>query len=391
MKAAYIPVGASGHILASLPMVSALVRKGAEITYFAPEQHRAQIEATGARFVSMPAVAAKAGSVSGGHDFIASLPLVFLSEADGVIGSIMPELEHVKPDVLLVDELAIAGRLAAKKLGIPLVMVFTSFAPSKRFSICRDWPIYPDTHPARVAAAGLANKFAKEYGVPAYDIYGIFETVGDFNVSVLTREFQPEGDTFGDNFCFAGPQIAHRAGGDWTPPPGDAPLLYTSLGSLFNYWPEFYQMLFAVVRELPIRILCSLGKTLKPDDFINVPENVTLTPFVPQLDVLSHASFFITHAGTGSAMEAMYFGVPCICLPQMEEQWTTASRMAQLGLSIGTLRRETLTEPLLREALTSLIANREMQERSRLLGEQLRSVNGAEIAANAIWDYAAKL
>lgn len=41
MKLAYIPVGAGGHILASLPMIGEMVKKGVEVNYFAPESFRA--------------------------------------------------------------------------------------------------------------------------------------------------------------------------------------------------------------------------------------------------------------------------------------------------------------------------------------------------------------
>ena len=47
MKVAYIPMRAAGHILASLPMVAELVKKGVEVNYFAPEQFRGQVEASG--------------------------------------------------------------------------------------------------------------------------------------------------------------------------------------------------------------------------------------------------------------------------------------------------------------------------------------------------------
>ena len=45
---------------------------------------------------------------------------------------------------------------------------------------------------------------------------------------------------------------------------------------------------------------------------------------VPQLDILSQASVFITHAGMGGTGEAIYYGVPMIAIPQMEEQAITA-------------------------------------------------------------------
>ena len=54
MKLAYIPVGAGGHILSSLPMITELVKKGVEVNYFAPNSHKAQVELTGAKHCPFP-------------------------------------------------------------------------------------------------------------------------------------------------------------------------------------------------------------------------------------------------------------------------------------------------------------------------------------------------
>ena len=388
MKAVYIPVGAAGHVLASLPMVGELVARGVEMLYFAPESFRAQIELTGAAFVPMPAVAAKESSVDCGQDFIAGLPLVFLGEADGVIDGILPVIEAFGPDVVIADELALAGRLVAAKLRLPLVMVFTSFAPCETFSICRFWPEYTDAHPARAEARRIAERFTRKYGVRHLDVYEIFEGRGDFNISTLIRAIQPGGETFGDDFLFAGAQIGPRVeSGTWQPPQDGRPLLFTSLGSLFNNWPEFYRMLFPIVRELDMHVLCSIGRALTPEDIGPVPENVTLTPFAPQLDVLAHADYFITHAGTGSAMEALYYGVPCVCIPQMDEQMLTARQMVRLGVASTSMLRAEVSEESLRDALMRLIEEPHYRESAQKLARQMRETGGCACAANAVMDF----
>ena len=94
----------------------------------------------------------------------------------------MEVLRQDKPDAVIVDALAIAGRLAAAELQVPMIMLFTSFASNDKFSLCRHWPVYPDTHPARAKAKALAEELAAKYGTPAYDIYGIFEGKGDLNI-----------------------------------------------------------------------------------------------------------------------------------------------------------------------------------------------------------------
>jgi UDP:flavonoid glycosyltransferase YjiC (YdhE family) len=64
---------------------------------------------------------------------------------------------------------------------------------------------------------------------------------------------------------------------------------------------------------------------------------------VPQLDILSQASVFITHAGMGGTGEAIYYGVPMIAIPQMEEQAITARQIEKLGLGCAFLDKNAIT------------------------------------------------
>ena len=130
MKLAYIPVGAGGHILSSLPMIAELVKKGVAVNYFAPESFRAQVELTGARLCPFPEVTeCHSNPYMGREEFLAVIPLVFLGQAKEAIDAIIPQLEQDKPDAIITDALAVAGRLAAWKLNLPLLMMFTSYAP----------------------------------------------------------------------------------------------------------------------------------------------------------------------------------------------------------------------------------------------------------------------
>ncbi len=388
MKLAYIPVGAGGHILSSLPMVTELVKKGVQINYFAPESFRAQIELTGAKHCLFPEVTeCYSNPYMAREDFLAVIPLVFLGQAKEAIDAIMVQLEQDRPDAIITDALAVAGRLAAWKLNLPLVTMFTSYAPSDSFSVYRTWPKYPDS-PARAAAAQMALGFQQEYGGPMLTPQEIFEGRSGFNICTLTRSFQPGGETFGDDFFFAGAQIAPRAGdGSWKPPANGKPLLYTSLGSLFNNWPEFYAMLFPAVQDLDINVLCSLGKTIKPEDLGEIPANVTTMAFTPQLEVLEHTDFFLTHAGTGSVMEALYNGVPMMCIPQMDEQIMTANRAKELGVASSVMLKQEVTTEKLRQALLELINDPTYKQKAVGMSQEMQTTGGCERAAQAVIDY----
>lgn len=388
MKLAYIPVGAGGHILSSLPMITELVKKGVEVNYFAPESFRAQVELTGAKLCPFPEVTERySGPYMGKEEFLAVIPLVFLGQAKEAIDAIMPQLERDKPDAIITDEMAVAGRLAAWKLNLPLLMMFTSYAPGKNFSIFRTWPDYPNS-PARAAADQMAREFQAQYGGPLLTPREIFEGTGEYNVCTITRDFQPGGDSFGADMFFAGAQIAPRAGdGNWKAPDNGKPLLYTSLGSLFNNWPEFYQMLFPVVKDLDINVLCSIGKKIKPEDLGEIPANVTTMAFTPQLEVLEHTDYFLTHAGIGSVMEALYNGVPMMCIPQMDEQIFTARRAQELGVASSVMLKSEVTEEKLREALLGLINDPRYSRNAKAMSQEMHTTGGCERAAQAIIDY----
>ena len=388
MKLAYIPVGGGGHILASLPMIAELVKKGVEVSYFAPDSFKAQVEMTGARHCPFPEVTERyAGQYLATEEFLAAIPMVFLGQAKEAIDAIMEQLQADLPDAIITDELALAGRLAAWKLKLPMLMMFTSFAPNEKFSIFRTWPEFPGS-PARAAALELAREFQAEYGGPLLTPSEIFEGIGEYNISTLTKEYQPASEVFGDKFFFAGAQIAPRSGdGSWQPPTNGKPLLYTSLGSLFNNWPEFYQMLFPAVKDMDINVLCSIGKTIKPEELGEIPENVTVMPFTPQLEVLAHTDYFISHAGIGSVIEGLYFGVPFMCVPQMDEQIFTANRGKELGIVSSVMLKDEVTEERLREGLLELIHNPIYKQNAQAIMKKMRTEGGCERAAQAVIDY----
>jgi len=383
-----ITLGAAGHVFSSLPMIAELVKKGNRVTYFTVPRYKAMVEDIGADYREVRSALTKDGQADRdiATDMMAELPLRFLSEGAATIESIMEVLRQDKPDAVIVDALAIAGRLAAAELQVPMIMLFTSFASNDKFSLCRHWPVYPDTHPARAKAKALAEELAAKYGTPAYDIYGIFEGKGDLNIVTQPASFHPAAQTFDSSFVFAGPQIMKRVdSGTWESPEGDAPLIYTSLGTLFNAWPEFYHILYGVVKDMDLRLVSSVGSILTKAELGEIPANVRTFPFLPQLEVLENADFFITHAGIGSVMEAAYYGVPMLAIPQMDEQVFTATCMVKAGLGVM-IPKEELTPEKLKAGIRELIGNPVYAENVKKMSAELQTLGGA-YAADKIMEF----
>ena len=385
MHFAMITLGASGHVFSSLPMIAELIKKGHRVTYFSIPRYKEMLADIGADYKEVRSALTNNGQADKdiAVDMMAELPLRFLSEGAATIESIMEVLREDKPDAIITDAIAIAGRLAAAELKVPMIMLFTSFASNDKFSLCRHWPVYPDTHPARAKAKALAEELSAKYGTPVYDVYGIFEGTGDLNIVTQPASFHPAAATFDDSFVFAGPQIMNRTdSGSWEAPEGDAPLMYTSLGTLFNAWPEFYHILYGVVKDMDVRVVSSVGSTLTKEDLGEIPANVRTFSFLPQLEVLENADFFITHAGIGSVMEAAYYGVPMLAIPQMDEQAFTAKCMVDAGLGVM-IPKEELTAERLKEALHELTSNPIYRENVQKMSAELKTLGG-EYAADAV-------
>jgi UDP:flavonoid glycosyltransferase YjiC (YdhE family) len=80
----------------------------------------------------------------------------------------------------------------------------------------------------------------------------------------------------------------------------DGPLVYMTFGSVLGYLREasdVYRTALAAASALPVRVLLTVGRGTDPAQFVNAAENVRVEPWVPQHDVLPHASVVVCHGG----------------------------------------------------------------------------------------------
>ena len=194
----------------------------------------------------------------------------------------------------------------------------------------------------------------------------------------------PNYESFDDSFVFTGVQIGKRtAFGSWKAPDNGKPLLYSSLGTAFNNWPEYYPILFDAVRDLDINVFAALG-SIDPASLKDIPANVEVGQMVPQLDILSQASVFITHAGMGGTGEAIYYGVPMIAIPQMEEQAITARQIEKLGLGVAFLDKSAITSEALKTAIQKLLTEPSYKAAAEQFSADMKTLGGAKASAEAL-------
>ena len=399
MHLAFVSLGAFGHINPTLSLTTELVNAGHRVTYFTTEDFRKVIEPTGAKFVPMKSWMAendkhnesKEEKNNGQEDNVAAVvPFLFLNEAGAFIEDVLNMLREDRPDAILHDFAGIAGTMAADILGVPNVMLYTSYPSNGSYSVAASFEGIPADHPLRIAADRIADGYAEKYGCRKMTVKEIFDGQGDLNLVMMQKRLVPNYETFDDSFVFTGVQIGKRSTfGTWQAPDNGKPLLYSSLGTAFNNWPEYYPILFDAVRDLDINVFAALG-TIDPDSLTDVPANVELGKMVPQLDILSQASVFITHAGMGGTGESIYYGVPMIAIPQMDEQAITARQIERNGLGFALLDKGAITSGMLKEKIQILLNDSSYKEKVNEFSADMKTLGGAKASVNALISFLEK-
>lgn len=397
MHIAVVSLGAFGHVNPTLSVVTELVRRGVRVTYFTTENFRNIVEPTGADFVPVKSWMADNDTHNDGQkdgsaeeNVAAAVPFLFLNEAGAYIDTILAVLEKDKPDAILHDFAGIAGTMAADILKVPNIMIYTSYPSNENYSVAESFEGVPADHPLRIAAAQIAQGYAEKYGCRIMTVKEIFDGQGDLNLVMMQKRLVPNHESFGDNFVFTGVQIGKRtAFGSWKAPDNGKPLLYSSLGTAFNNWPEYYPILFDAVRDLDINVFAALG-AIEPASLHDIPANVEVAQMVPQLDILSQASVFITHAGMGGTGEAIYYGVPMIAIPQMDEQAITARQIEKTGLGVAFLDKNAITSENLKAAIVKLLEEPSYKKTADDFSADMKSLGGSKASADAIMRFLEK-
>ncbi|CAH1976932.1 unnamed protein product [Acanthoscelides obtectus] len=109
------------------------------------------------------------------------------------------------------------------------------------------------------------------------------------------------------------------------------------------------------------------------DEDIQIPDNLMITKWVPQPDVLAHPNIvaFISHGGLLSGTEALYFGVPIIGIPVFADQPRNVRVWVEKGTTIHLPLKE-LGESSLYSAVEEIIKNPSYKNSAKRYSELLK-------------------
>ncbi|KAL7730660.1 hypothetical protein ACLKA6_003437 [Drosophila palustris] len=121
------------------------------------------------------------------------------------------------------------------------------------------------------------------------------------------------------------------------------------------------------------------------DQLEDQPENVLISKWFPQPDILAHPNvkLFITHGGLLSTIESIYFGKPVLGLPVFYDQHLNVERAKQAGYGLD-LDLRSLSATALQDKILELLSNESYTQAVRLKSKLYKDQKDTPLE-RAIW------
>ena len=172
------------------------------------------------------------------------------------------------------------------------------------------------------------------------------------------------------------------AGGD------DVSVIYVSVGSMTALDRDRIDAIVGGLTHPSMRVLWMLSEHHRDKISAKLPPSFRAKTLggIPHLKALAHPSVkaVVGHCGMASALEALHFGKPVVCLPLFVDQLDVSRRVEEWGAG-KTLSAADLSSQSLRMAVHEMISNSTFYSaRAAALGERIRRSGGTFRAADIV-------
>jgi MGT family glycosyltransferase len=332
MKALFVVPPLAGHINPTVAVAAELAARGHQVAWTGPAEVLPRLLPAGATLLPSGDRAGPAGYGSlhaHWRDLRGVAALRFLWEealiplAHAMLPGVEAAVDAFAPDVLVVDQQAIAGAVVARRRGLSWATSATTSAeftrPFAGFPRVGEWV-------ADRIAALLTDLGAPGSGDPRFS---------DHLVLVFsTAELVGADETYPGHYAFVGPALSTRpldgSAFPWRRLDPVRRRVLLSLGTLNREaGGRFYATVLQAAERLADRAQLIL---VAPADVVGeVPDHVLLLEHVPQLQLLPHLDAVVCHGGHNTVCEALAHGLPLVVAPIRDDQPIVAQQVAAAG------------------------------------------------------------
>ena len=321
----------TGHVNPTVSVARALEARGHQVAWAAHPGTVRPLRPAGARLLPLSEVAPaelvaqvtdRARVVRGAaalrflwEDFLAPLARSMLPGVDAAV-------TEFAPDVMAVDQQAVAGALIARRRALPWATLATTSAgvvdPLAGLPEVKRW--LGELVAGLERDAGLAPVAAGELSPHAVIAFTTAAMVGPT-------------DRFPAHYRFVGPSISDRPEAAAFPwdllRPG--PRVLVSMGTVNAHASgRFYATAVAALAGQPVQAILAA-----PPELVGaVPDNVLVRGYVPQLALLPRVDAVVCHGGHNTVCEALASGLPLVVAPIKDDQPIVADQVVAAGAGL---------------------------------------------------------
>ncbi|MFD5720314.1 macrolide-inactivating glycosyltransferase [Streptomyces sp. NPDC127036] len=383
---AMFSIAAHGHVNPSIEVIRELVARGHRVTYAVPPAFADKVAETGAEpKLWNSTLPTDDDPDAWGTELIDHIE-PFLADALQAEPQLAAAYAGDEPDLVLYDITAYPARVLAHRWGVPLVQLSPSMVAWEGYDEEVGKPLF---EPLKETPRGKAfyETFAGWIAGNGMDL-SVEDFMGrpDRCLVLMPRALQPNADRVDkERYTFVGACQGDRsAQGEWRRPAGAGRVLLVSLGSSFTKQPAFYRACAEAFGDLPDwHVVLQIGTFVDPAELGELPDNVEVHSWVPQLSVLRQADAFITHAGSGGSQEGLATATPMVAVPQAADQFGNADMLQALGVARHLPAAEA-SAAALREAVLAVADDPAVARRLKEIQEGMAGEGGAGKAADLV-------
>ncbi|MBW8688269.1 glycosyltransferase [Chitinophaga rhizophila] len=300
-------------------------------------------------------------------------------------------IDKWRPDVCYIDSLFPVGIIASEVRNIPCVVSAAGFV---YLAAQQAWPYFNGKKISfffrmviRLMYGREADKvlrrlniLRRQYGLPLQQTFMKHPRVAAFLLySSAGMEFKRT-DLLPQTF-YIGPAVSLTEKAipfpwDWL---DGRPVIYFTMGTVYIRKTLIDHMI-AAAKDAPWQVVISTGRTYKATDWNDLPENVLICEYVPQIALLDKTTVVVTAGGFGTVGQAAMKSIPMVIIPFSIDHYFTAKTIVIRKAGI-LLPRKRATALKLRKAIDILLNNPVYECGAKAIGNDFSCCDAAATGA----------
>jgi MGT family glycosyltransferase len=299
---------------------------------------------------------------------------------DALATELQLELAHQPADLLVIDCMLLGALAAAESTGLPTaVLVHFLYGPAVVGDWARGWE----------GVRGNVAEVRRKLGLAPLPSDGgtlldqIWKRVA-LTLVATSSAFDDASAEVAANVRYVGPI---RFDGDvtWTwdlpwPPDDPLPLVCVSLSTTNQRQEALVQRIVDAASDLKAHVLVLSGGV--PAEGLHPPANAAVREWVPHPAVVPYAAAMVTHAGHGTSILTLAYGVPLVCIPMGRDQHLVSARVTACGAGVVLTQNASVEE--IRRGIVAVLGEPAFRQSARVMSELIGPRHDGWAAAAAI-------